>query len=189
MYQWRNYPWTNFNELNLDWIMRLLKEIQVDAIPALDEKIDSVYDYIKDNLSDIVASLAEVVIDVTLHGVVGDGATDNSASLENVLNMGNIFFFPAGVYRFKDVTVNKPVMIFGVGDDSILQPIPYSGLSDQYPNMFIFNDSVYMSDMQFKGPDVMFVHKRVSLFSIHPVPMQMPLRSLLFAVLWFLQER
>ena len=152
MFDWKNFPWTDFQDLNLDWILRKIKELKTVDLPALDQKIDNVYEYIKEQLPEIITSLAEVIIDVTQHGVVGDGFTDNSAALENCLNMGNIFYFPAGTYKFKNVDVNKPVYIFGDGYDTILSPIRYSDLSNLYNNMFIFHDSVYMSDIQLK-PD------------------------------------
>ena len=28
MRNWRTFPWTDFNDLNLDWIMRIIKGIE-----------------------------------------------------------------------------------------------------------------------------------------------------------------
>ena len=38
------------------------------------------------------------VIDVTNHGVVGDGTTDNTDAINKLLNAGGNIYFPAGVY-------------------------------------------------------------------------------------------
>lgn len=149
---WHSYPWTNFNELNLDWILRIIKELNVDVIPKLDEKIDNVYDYIRENLPEIVAQLANVIIDVTTVGATGDGVTDDSTAIEQALTMGSILYFPEGTYKFKDIDTNKPVYIFGDGDKTVWSPIRYSDLSNQFNNMITFKDSVFLSDIQVK-PD------------------------------------
>lgn len=149
---WHGYPWTNFNELNLDWIMKIIKEIKTVDIPGLDEKIDNVYNYIRENLPDIIAQIASVIIDVTTVGATGDGSTDDTTAIKQALTMGSILYFPEGTYKFKNIPVNKPVYIFGDGDKTIFSPIRYSDLSNQYENMFTFNDSVFLSDIQIK-PD------------------------------------
>jgi len=150
MFNWRNFPWTDFQDLNLDWILRRIKEIKTEDLPALDDKIDNVYNYIRENLPDIVQHLAGVIIDVTTVGATGDGVTDDSAAINTALTMGSVLYFPAGTYCFKNVTADKPVYMFGDGDSSILQPIRYSDLSNQYETMITFNDSVYLDNMQLK---------------------------------------
>lgn len=157
MYQWRHYPWTNFNELNLDWIMRLLKEIQVDAIPALDEKIDNVYDYITENLSEIVGQLATVIYNVKWSGAVGDGATDDSAAITDAFTKSNYIYFPKGTYCFKNIVIDKPVIVFGDGDETIFQPIRKSGMSNQTYTMITFNKSVDLSGIQIKPEEPLAV--------------------------------
>ena len=147
MYQWRNYPWTNFNELNLDWVMRLLKEIQVDAIPALDEKIDKVYEYIRENLPDIISHITSVMIDVKAVGATGDGVTDDSAAIEQALTMGDVLFFPEGTYRFKEVEVNKPVYM--LGNHAELIPIHKHSNTNQSYCMFKFYDYAVMRGFVF----------------------------------------
>jgi len=147
MYQWHNYPWTNFNELNLDWIMRLLKEIQVEAIPALEEKIDNVYEYIRENLPEIISSIVSVVIDVKAAGATGDGVTDDSAAIEQALTMGDVLFFPEGTYRFKEIEVNKPVYM--LGNHAELIPIHKHPNTNQSYCLFKFYDYAVMQGFVF----------------------------------------
>lgn len=150
MFNWRNFPWTDFQDLNLDWILRRIKEIKTEDLPALDDKIDNVYNYIRENLPEIIQQLAGVIIDVTTVGATGDGVTDDSAAINTALTMGSILYFPEGTYCFKNVTADKPVYMFGDGASSTLQPIRYSDLSNQYETMITFNDSVYLDNMQLK---------------------------------------
>lgn len=147
MFIWRNYPWTNFNELNLDWIMRILKEVQTEAIPALDEKIDNVYEYIRENLPEIIASITSAVIDVKAAGATGDGTTDDSDAIHNALAMGDILYFPEGNYRFRDIEVNKPVYI--IGNHATLTPIHKHPNTNQSHCMFKFYDHTYIQGIIF----------------------------------------
>lgn len=61
------------------------------------------------------------VVDVTKHGIVGDGVTDNTSALKELANwsvkQGNhpILFFPPGTYLWSDtVQFNEPVTISGI---------------------------------------------------------------------------
>jgi hypothetical protein len=52
--------------------------------------------------SGIVAGVQGPEVDVTKHGLVGDGVTDNTAALRALINSatnGTLFYFPKGVYK------------------------------------------------------------------------------------------
>lgn len=48
---WHKYPYTNFHDLNLDWILETIKELQVFT-KKVSDKVDEAYKYMKDNLYD-----------------------------------------------------------------------------------------------------------------------------------------
>ena len=48
---WHKYPYTNFHDLNLDWILDTIKELQAFT-QKVSDKVDEAYKYMKDNLYD-----------------------------------------------------------------------------------------------------------------------------------------
>lgn len=55
-------------------------------------------------------------------GAVGDGATDNSAALQNAINSGYAVMIPAGTFNFSNtLTLKKDSIIVGVGKKSVLR--------------------------------------------------------------------
>lgn len=55
-------------------------------------------------------------------GATGDGATDNSAALQNAINSGHAVMIPEGIFNFSStLTLRKDSIILGVGKKSILR--------------------------------------------------------------------
>jgi hypothetical protein len=55
-------------------------------------------------------------------GAIGDGATDNSAFLQNAINSGHAVMIPEGVFNFgATLTLKKDSIIVGVGKRSVLR--------------------------------------------------------------------
>lgn len=48
---WEEFPYTNIHELNLDWIIKKVRELENDLNAGLDERIDA---YIQENLSTFI---------------------------------------------------------------------------------------------------------------------------------------
>ena len=70
-----HFPYTNFHDLNLDWIIKTLKETK----EYVDTEIQSMEDYIQDDLPGLVQELiSETVIDITM----SYNATDTSITFE-----------------------------------------------------------------------------------------------------------
>lgn len=71
------FPWTNLHELNLDWIIRKIQELeQRDPVPGYN---------------------------VLAYGLVNDGITDNSDALDAMIaeiGSPNTIYFPSGNYLF-----------------------------------------------------------------------------------------
>jgi Bacterial Ig-like domain (group 3)/Pectate lyase superfamily protein/Domain of unknown function (DUF4214) len=72
--------------------------------------------------SGIVPSLQTPGLDVTKHGLVGDGVTDDTAALQALINSatpGTVFYFPQGVYKVSATIDFSRLSSFGlVGDVS-----------------------------------------------------------------------
>lgn len=147
MFDWKNFPWTDFQDLNLDWILRKIKELKTVDLPALDEKIDNVYQYIEENLPEIISQIATVVIDVKAAGAVGDGVTDDSNAIKNALSMGSVLYFPEGTYRLKEIDVNKSVCL--IGDHATLIPFRRHENTNQVLPLFTFYDAAIIKGFEF----------------------------------------
>lgn len=138
MFDWKNFPWTDFQDLNLDWILRKIKELKTVDLPALDDKIDNVYNYIKEQLPEIVSELASVIINVKWTGAVGDGVTDDSDAVREALKMSNIIYFPEGSYSLAEIDVYQPIVILGDGNTSVLIPQRKHAQTNQFKRIFTF---------------------------------------------------
>ena len=69
------FPYTNFHDLNLDWILKTLQETK----NYVDTEIQSMEDYIQDDLPGLVQELIdETIIDITM----SYNATDTSITFE-----------------------------------------------------------------------------------------------------------
>ena len=72
-----NFPWSNLHELNLDWIIRKIKDLeQRDPVPGYN---------------------------VLAYGLVNDGLTDNSDAMDAMImeiGANNTIYFPSGNYIF-----------------------------------------------------------------------------------------
>lgn len=77
------YPYTNFHELNLDWIIETCR--QAINLASSKDKPDSA-----------------VFVDVTDYGAIGDGRTDCTPAINQAITValagGKILYFPAGNY-------------------------------------------------------------------------------------------
>ena len=84
------YPYTNFHELNLDWILRKMQEI-----PAM----------IKEEVSKIaVRYSADNYVPVTAFGAKGDGVTNDTEAFQAAINSGTNIFVPKGDYLLGNLT-------------------------------------------------------------------------------------
>ena len=54
---WHNFPYTNFHELNLDWILNHIKDFG-ETVEKLKDEIDDAIKYMKDN---IVATTQNII--------------------------------------------------------------------------------------------------------------------------------
>lgn len=153
-------PYSNFHDLNLDWILQRVKEAY-EAYKNLPDTVDqSVRAYMEsdsflDALRDIIdeeflTEAAEqaikerlTTINVRDYGATGDGSDQSSQIAEAVTAFINdpdkdTILFPAGTYKFNTQTIrNKPVTV--LGDHSVFTPIRIIENQDPFYTMFTFD--------------------------------------------------
>lgn len=104
------FPYTNFHELNLDWI--------IDEMKKLREDFDSLPDEIIEKL--IATFKPGNFINVKLLGAKGDGVTDDTLIIQNALNKYKAIFIPAGTYKISSVFISNDCTVLGENSDSTI---------------------------------------------------------------------
>lgn len=122
-----NMPYTNLHELNLDWVMKKVKEVS-DNIETTSEnaRISTEQAEISREQAEISKYYAE---NITLYfetpeqyGAVGDGVTDDTQALKNMLATGNkqIKFSSGKTYLISDVLEIKENTTIDLNGASII---------------------------------------------------------------------
>lgn len=121
------FPYTNFHNLNLDWILDLMKKWS-GRIDGLAEEIEKAVNSALDD-----KNLASIVLQaLTAYGLVvnvkappmglvpatGDGTADDTAAIQGCINYaenhgGAAVFFPSGAYLCGPLTVKSGVSLHG----------------------------------------------------------------------------
>ena len=82
-----NFPWSNMHELNLDWLLREVKNIQITQQDVED-------------IRDMYAQFSPYLFPtVKTYGAVGDGATDDTQAIIDCIMNESIVIFPPGTYK------------------------------------------------------------------------------------------
>lgn len=95
------YPYTNFHEMNLDWIIN-----QVKANRNQLENINSnIVQIVLDNISAVGGEFA--IRSVKEFGAIGDGIHDDSNAFIDAMKTEHAIFVPNGFYKISGVTFHK----------------------------------------------------------------------------------
>ena len=142
------YPYTNFHELNLDWILAEIQKIGTQ-IGYLNNKIDSLPG---------VPEGSQIFYNVESYGAKHDGVTDDADAIQNCIdsameNGGGTVLFPAGEYLLSHGIIVRPhtpaeqvsgqdihflkmnqVQLVGLGNARIIAKTPLSAVfrTDDY---------------------------------------------------------
>lgn len=108
------FPYTNFHELNLDWMIQAVKDVK-DNIDTTAENaaIATEQANIATEQAAIATAAASKIkyINVKDYGAVGDGLTDDSDAIIDALLANNtektIVYFPTGTY-----IISKPIRVY-----------------------------------------------------------------------------
>lgn len=120
------FPYTNFHELNLDWILGQMKNVE--------EYVKNIEGVIGETTRKMIESLYEKGLLTTPYNVISNGADntggkDASTIIQTVLDTFKICFIPNGTYRLeKPIVVDSGMLILGESaTDTILKCVNNDG--------------------------------------------------------------
>ena len=116
-----DYPYTNFHNLNLDWLLEKIKRgesaIASDELPLPDGTAEV-------GTSNLFARgdhvHPEKVVYVTDYGAVGDGVTDDTDAFQKAINTNKMVIVPDGDYVIQDIIVKTGLVGLGKTSNIIL---------------------------------------------------------------------
>ena len=114
------FPFTNFHEMNMDWLINKQNDIdkKIDNIPSyLDSYLDS---WLETHMGEIISKLAPTAyVNVKDFGAKGDGITNDHDAIVSAINSaknnGGTLYFPAGNYKLVGI-VDLPIGVSITGD-------------------------------------------------------------------------
>lgn len=132
VFEWGNFPYSDFHSLNLDWILNTLKQfgVIIDDIPDMIDK--AVKDAISDErLTELILNIMkDYMINVKFppNGITpakGDGTTDDAAAIQGCIDYaesigGGCVFFPSGKYLASGLTLKNNVGLNGMQGASLI---------------------------------------------------------------------
>lgn len=104
------FPYTNFHELNLDWLIGEMKKLRED------------FNNLPENIIEKLIANFRLgnFINVKLLGAKGDGIADDTAIIQNALDKFKAVFIPAGTYKITTLFINTDNTILGENADSTI---------------------------------------------------------------------
>lgn len=161
----RNFPYSNFHEMNMDWIINKVKQLSeewehfhVDVIENIKNEVNTWLDDHPEattTVEDGSLTAAKFTNDLQLHtlkdyvtpemfGAVGDGVTDDSNALGTALNQGKPCYLSGTYILTQALTTDAPI-IFGNGEIIANSGITY---------MITTFDSIIVSGIKFNSNDI-----------------------------------
>lgn len=117
-----HFPYTNFHELNLDWILRLLRKYGYE--------ISKIPEYVQDAIDDL--NIEQMIVNIIneqwgvinvkhppegITPAVGDGSANDTVAINQCFQLscqtGKIVYFPIGTYLVNSLYINCPMSIIG----------------------------------------------------------------------------
>lgn len=126
-----NMPYTNLHELNLDWVMKQLKEVS-SKTDDIDEQVEKAKEY-SENTEEIYNAIKDLFVTPQMYGAKGDGVEDDTNAFAEAIQSNKTVFIPEGKYLIKGtLTIPKRTSIIGVTDrvewDKNYNIIPEDGI-------------------------------------------------------------
>lgn len=129
-----NFPYTNFHELNLDWIVKTVKDVS--------EKLD----YVNATIADDVQKYVEILYkqglittpyNVMSHGADNTGRLDCTSIIQNVIDTFGICFIPNGTYKLQSpLIIRSGCLVLGESaTDTILSASGDCFVTENYASL------------------------------------------------------
>lgn len=175
----RQFPYTNFHDLNLDWLIGRIKELW-QGVEDIDEKVDNFIADTEPTIRDEVDkwldehpeatttvqdhSLTEIkfadelayktikdYVTPQMFGAVGDGITDDTQAFKDAIASGKKVLVPAGDYMLTETIISDDSIIFS---DAGSYPQNKVVISKEILSSGVspaYQDGVYLSPLGLKG--------------------------------------
>lgn len=91
------FPYTNFHELNDDWILKTVKDVK-DKTDAIDAAVATT-EQNAEICTNIYESINGIFVTPEMFGAVGDGVTDDSQAIQNAIDSGNPVYLTNKTYK------------------------------------------------------------------------------------------
>lgn len=140
------FPYTNFHELNLDWVIRKMKELS-DKTDNIDELAAQVSED-AENVENIYNAIKALFVTPEMYGAVGDGITDDTAAFQEAINSGKgVQLMSNHTYKVTGLTIPADVYLYGngsvivgYGSGDLITVQTYSGSQDHYTLPSVIKD-------------------------------------------------
>lgn len=113
-----NFPYTNFHEMNLDWIVNRMKEVS-DAYKTLSDIYanlpESAVNYLisSGKLLEVLKPYMPPLINVKMLGAKGDGVADDTDAIQKALDEYHAIYIPEGTYKVTSISFDTCDIIVG----------------------------------------------------------------------------
>ena len=139
------FPFTNFHEMNLDWIINEIKKLDASN-KYINENIEKL---VLDNIDKIAGIVS--IQSVKSYGATGNGITDDTEAFAKALNDNDILYIPTGNYYLTNLNLKGKTLI---GANSFRN---YNTRNSKSSCVVISGDAVientFLFNMEFKSSD------------------------------------
>lgn len=175
----RQFPYTNFHDLNLDWLLGRIRELW-KGVEAIDEKVDNFIADTEPTIRDEVDkwldehpeatttvqdhSLTEIkftdelanktikdYVTPQMFGAVGDGITDDTQAFKDAIASGKKVLIPAGDYLLTETIISDDSIIFSDAGSYTQNKVVISKEILSSGISTAYQDGIYLSPMGLKG--------------------------------------
>lgn len=150
------FPFTNFHEMNLDWLISKMKELEASN-KYINENIEKL---VLDNIDKIAGIVS--IQSVKTYGAIGDGIANDTEAFAKALNENDILYIPIGTYYLTDLNLKGKTLI---GANSFRNYYSRNCKSScikisgdvGIENTFLFNMEFKSSDTEYAISDKFFI--------------------------------
>ncbi len=139
------FPFTNFHEMHLDWIINEIKKLDASN-KYINENIEKL---VLDNIDKIAGIVS--IQSVKSYGATGNGITDDTEAFAKALNDNDILYIPTGNYYLTNLNLKGKTLI---GANSFRN---YNTRNSKSSCVVISGDAVientFLFNMEFKSSD------------------------------------